>query len=135
VQTSLTSPLTRYYIPGAAKGGTRGTHFYTVLNTDRTNITNTGKERFANPNFGCDGVPNGFFCNEGTDSFVSPPLASAAGPTCLETEQKIYRVFRGDSARYSNDGNHRYLTNPSTFVYMVNDLGWANEGVAFCAKP
>jgi lysyl endopeptidase len=135
-QTTFTAPLTRYQIPGAAKAGTRVTHFYSVLNSDRSAITSTGKERFANPSFGCQGVPNGFFCNEGTDSFIAPPITSTGTqPTCLNSEQPIYRVFRKDSARYFNDGNHRYLTTPSMFVYMVNDLGWANEGVAFCAKP
>ena len=135
VISGFTSPLTRYFIPGAAKNGTRGTHFYTVLNSDRTLITNTGKERFASPSFGCSGVPNTFFCNEGTDSFIAPPLVSAGVNTCLASERKIYRTFRADSARYFNDGNHRYLTDAAMYDYMVNDLGWAGEGVAFCATP
>lgn len=133
--SSLTSPLTRYFIPGAAKSGTRGSHFYTVLNSDRAFLTSTGKERFANPSFGCDGVPNGYFCNEGTDSFIAPPLLSAGINTCLDSERKIYRVFRADSARYPNDVNHRYLTDATMYAYMVNDLGWAAEGVALCATP
>ena len=133
--SSLTAALTRYFIPGAAKAGTRGSHFYTVLNSDRAFLTSTGKERFANPSFGCDGVPNGYFCNEGTDSFIAPPLLSAGVNTCLDSERKIYRAFRADSARYFNDGNHRYLTDATMYAYMVNDLGWAAEGVAFCATP
>lgn len=135
VSSSATSSLTRYYIPGAAKGGARGSHFYTVLNADKSAITGTGKERFASPTAGCNGVPNGFFCNEGTDSYILPPIGAGASGTCQANEQKIYRTFRANSARYNDDGNHRYLTNPSMFSYMVNDLGWANEGVAFCAKP
>ena len=133
--STFTSPITRYFIPGAAKNGTRGSHFYTVLNSERTLITNTGKERFSSPSFGCSGVPNPLFCNEGTDSFVAPPLLSAGVNTCLDSERKIYRTFRADSARYFNDGNHRYLTDAAMYNYMVNDLGWAAEGVAFCAKP
>ena len=133
--SGFTAPITRYFIPGAAKSGTRGTHFYTVLNSDRTLITNTGKERFASPSFGCSGVPNTFFCNEGTDSYIAPPLVSAGVNTCLASERKIYRTFRADSARYFNDGNHRYVTDASMYDYMVNDLGWAAEGVAFCATP
>ena len=134
-QSTFTAPITRYQIPGAAKNFTRASHFYTVLAKDRSLITGTGKERIASPNFGCSGVPNGYFCNEGTDSFIAPPITTTAQPSCLATEQPIYRVFRADSTRYFNDGNHRYLTNPSMFVYMVNDQGWANEGIAFCAKP
>ena len=133
--SAFTAPITRYFIPGAAKNETRGSHFYTVLNSDRTLISNTGKERFASPSFGCSGVPNTFFCNEGTDSFVAPPLVSAGANTCLASERKIYRAFRADSARYFNDGNHRYLTDAKMYDYMVNDLGWAGEGVAFCATP
>ena len=135
VISGFTSPITRYYIPGAAKNGTRGSHFYTVLDSERRLISSTGKERFSSPSFGCSGVPNTFFCNEGTDSFVAPPLVSAGVNTCLASERKIYRTFRADSARYFNDGNHRYLTDDTMYAYMVNDLGWAAEGVAFCATP
>jgi len=134
-ESTYTSPVTRYFIPGAAKNGARGSHFYTVLNSERTLITNTGKERFSSPSFGCSGVPNTFFCNEGTDSFVAPPLVSAGVHTCLTNERKIYRTFRADSDRYTNDGNHRYVTDATMYDYMVNDLGWAAEGVAFCATP
>ena len=133
--STYTSPITRYFIPGAAKNGTRGSHFYTVLNSERTLITNTGMERFSSPSFGCSGVPNTFFCNEGTDSFVAPPIVAAGVNPCLASERKIYRTFRADSARYFNDGNHRYLTDATMYDYMVNDLGWAAEGVAFCATP
>lgn len=133
--SSFTAPITRYYIPGVAKNAARGSHFYTVLNSDRAFITNTGKERFFSPNFGCDGVPNTFFCNEGTDSFVAPPILSNNVNTCLDSERKIYRTFRGNSNRYFDDGNHRYLTDASMYSYMVNDLGWIAEGVAFCATP
>ncbi len=138
--SAFTAPITRYYIPGAAKNGARGSHFYTVLDSERTLITNTGTERFRHPTFGCDGVPNLYFCNEGTDSYVAPPLISSGTATCLDTERKIYRAFRADSSRYFNDGNHRYLPDDvnkqaSMYKYMVNDLGWAGEGVAFCATP
>ena len=80
-------------------------------------------------------MPNTFFCNEGTDSFVAPPIVAAGVNPCLASERKIYRTFRADSARYFNDGNHRYLTDATMYDYMVNDLGWAAEGVAFCATP
>ena len=128
--TSFTSSITRYYIPGAAKGGTRGSHFYTALNSEKSIISGTGKERFAP----CYDAPNTFFCNEGIDSFIAPPLVSAGLNTCLDSERKIYRVFRG-APRFVDDGNHRYLTDATMYNYMVNDLGWAAEGVAFCAKP
>lgn len=128
--SSLTSSITRYFIPGAAKGGTRGSHFYTALNSDKSAISATGKERFAP----CGSVPNGFFCNEGTDSYIASPIKTGNVSDCLPNEQKIYRVFRG-APRYVDDGNHRYVTNADIYNYMVGDLGWTGESVNFCAKP
>lgn len=128
--SSQTSSITRYYIPGAAKGGTRGSHFYTALNSDKSAISATGKERFAP----CDTVPNGFFCNEGTDSYIALPIKTANVAECLTGEKNISRVFRGPP-RYIDDGNHRYTTDADTYDYMVRDSGWIGEGVNFCAKP
>ena len=128
--SSITSSITRYYIPGAAKGGSRGSHFYTAVNSDKSAISGTGKERFAP----CDTVPNGFFCNEGTDSYIAQPIKTGNTVDCLSTEQKIYRVFRG-APRYVDDGNHRYVTNADIYNYMVGDLGWTGESINFCAKP
>ncbi len=128
--SSLTSSITRYFIPGAAKSGTRGSHFYTALNSDKSFISSTGKERFAP----CGSVPNGFFCNEGTDSYIASPIKTGNVSDCLPNEQKIYRVFRGEP-RYVDDGNHRYVTNADIYNYMVGDLGWTGESVNFCAKP
>lgn len=128
--SSLTSSITRYFIPGAAKGGTRGSHFYTAVNSDKSAISATGKERIAP----CDTVPNGFFCNEGTDSYIASPIKTGNVSDCLSNEQKIYRVFRG-APRYVDDGNHRYVTNADIYNYMVGDLGWTGESVNFCAKP
>ena len=126
-----TSSVTRYLIPGAAQGGTRPTHFYTALNADKTAITATGKERFAT---NCTGVPNGFFCNEGIDSYVALPIGTGASATCLGTEVPIYRVFRG-TPNFVDDANHRYLTNLGMYQYMVSDQGWTGEAINFCAKP
>lgn len=129
--SSSTSSVTRYLIPGAAQGGTRPTHFYTALNADKTAITATGKERFAT---NCTGVPNGFFCNEGIDSYVALPIGTGASATCIGTEVPIYRVFRG-TPNFVDDANHRYLTNLGMYQYMVNDQGWTGEAINFCAKP
>ena len=129
--SSQTSSITRYYIAGAAKNGTRGSHFYTALNSDRAAITATGKERTG---AGCSGMPNGYFCNEGIDSYVATPVLNGSLLTCLTGEVQIYRVFRG-APRFVDDGNHRYLNSSAMYSYMVNDLGWSGEGIAFCAKP
>ncbi len=128
--SSQTSSITRYYVPGAAKGGTRGSHFYTASNSDKSLISATGKERFAP----CTTVPNGFFCNEGTDSYIALPIKTANVAECLPGEKSISRVFRGPP-RYIDDANHRYTTDADTYDYMVRDLGWIGDGVNFCAKP
>jgi hypothetical protein len=128
--SSGTSSITRYFIPGAALGGTRGSHFYTSLTADKNAISATGRERF-DP---CGSLPNGWFCNEGIQSFVASPVGTGATATCLAGEQPIYRVFRGQP-RYVDNGNHRYLTSRAMYDYMVVDQGWTGENVNFCARP
>ena len=128
--SASTSSITRYFIAGAAKAGTRGSHFYTALNADRAAISATGQERFG---AACTGARN-TFCNEGIDSYVRQPIGTGASATCLSTERPIYRAFRG-APRFVDDGNHRYLTDPAMYGYMVNELGWNAEGIAFCALP
>ena len=129
--SSTTSSISRYFIAGAAKSGSRGSHFYTALNSDRATISASGLERFT---LNCQGIANGTFCNEGIDSYVAIPIGTGTGATCRVGEVPIYRVFRGPP-RYVDDGNHRYLTNTSMYIYMVNGLGWTAESINFCAKP
>lgn len=127
--SSTKSSMSRYFVPGVARGGLRGSHFYTALNTDKQLITNSGKERFA---ANCAGVPDGFFCNEGIDSYIALPIGPTTATACLSNEQKVFRVFR-DNPPFVDDANHRYLTNETMYNYMVADQRWRGEGVAFCA--
>ena len=129
--SSSTSSISRYFAAGAAKSGSRGSHFYTALNSDRAAITASGLERFT---VNCQGLPNGTFCNEGIDSYVAIPIGTGPSAQCRAGEVPIYRVFRG-APRYVDDGNHRYVTNASIYGYMVNELGWTGESINFCAKP
>ncbi len=127
--SSQTSSITRYFIAGAARNATRGSHFYTATNEDRAAITATGKERSG---AACSTMPNGYFCNEGIDSYVAAPIGTGTSRSCLSGEQPIYRTFRATPA---DDGNHRYLNSATMYNYMVSDQGWDGEGIAFCAKP
>jgi lysyl endopeptidase len=129
--TPSTNSLTRYFIPGAAKGGTRATHFYTALTSDKQLITGSGRERFGSA---CNGMPNGFFCNEGTDSYVAPPIGANASATCAAGERRIWRVFRG-TPNYVDDGNHRYVGSEGLYAYMTGELGWNGEFVNMCVRP
>lgn len=124
------SAISRYFIPGAARNGTRGSTFYTALMADKAAITNGGKERFSMNN--CVDVPDRFFCNEGIDSFIALPVGVGAVATCQSGQQPIWRAFR---SRPGDDGNHRYLTNQAMYDYMVNEMGWDGEFINFCAKP
>ena len=126
-----TASISRYFVAGAAKSGSRGSHFYTALNSDRATISASGLERFTQ---NCQGIANGTFCNEGIDSYVAIPTGTGTSAVCKTGEVPIYRVFRG-SPRYIDDGNHRYLNNASLYSYMVNGLGWSGESINFCAKP
>jgi hypothetical protein len=123
-----TNSLTRYYVPGVAQNAARGSHVYLLFNEDKQAITATGKERF---NANCAGVPNGYFCNEGTDSFIAPPIGSGPTATCAVGEVRVWRVFR---ARPTDDANHRYVTSAGLYDYMVGELGWNAEFVNMCAR-
>jgi Repeat of unknown function (DUF5648) len=129
VASPPTNSLTRYFLPGVARQAARGSHFYTALNGEKQGISSTGTERFA-PN--CDGIPNGWFCNEGTEGYVFPIIGSGLNATCAAGERKIWRVFRANPA---DDGNHRYVTSQGMYDYMVNQLGWSGENVNLCVRP
>ncbi len=126
-----TNSLTRYFIPGAAINQTRGGHFYTALNADKQLIANTGRERSGSA---CNSMPNGFFCNEGTDSYVAPPIGVGATAGCAAGERSIWRVFRGNS-RFPDDPNHRYVNSIGMYNYMIGEQGWDAEFVNMCARP
>lgn len=129
--SAQTSSLTRYFIPGAAKNGTRGSHFYTASNSEKQLVAGTGRERSGSA---CSGLPNTWFCNEGTDSYIALPVGTLAAASCFAGEKPIYRAFRG-APNFNDDGNHRYLSNAGMYDYMTRDLRWTPEYVAFCAKP
>lgn len=124
--SSTFSPLTRYFIPGAARNGARGSHFYTALDSERAVIRNTGKELFG---AACNGMPNQWFCNEGTDSYVGAPVSGG----CFSGEVAVVRLFRGEP-NYRDDGNHRYTADPRIRAYMRDELGWTDEGVRLCTR-
>lgn len=126
--TSGLSPLTRYFMRGAAVGSIwnkpRGSHFYIASDSERNEIRNTGKEI---PDSLCESYPIQYFCNEGTDSFVGLPVAGA----CFSNEIPVVRLFKGPP-RYVNDGNHRFVADPALRAFMRDELGWSDEGVKFC---
>ena len=115
-----TSGLTRYYFDKVAVNATRGSHFYTVLDSDRDTLA------ARNPtNSPAATLP--YF--EGNDSFAYPPVASGASGSCPVGTQTVYRVFRGN-AKFPDNPNHRFTTELALYQQFVK-LGWDAEGVNF----
>lgn len=113
--------LTRFYFDRVARGNTRGSHFYAVLDSDVAALNNLNPTQSTAP-----GLPQ----NEGIDSYVLVPLVSGVGGSCASGLLPVYRLFRGN-VRFPDDPNHRYTTAVATYNAFVA-LGWDGEGVSFC---
>ena len=114
-----TLPLERHYFDKVARGGSRGSHFFTALSSDQMALTN------LNPfNQQLDAKPY----LEGVEGYVIPKTAAG---NCAPGTLPIYRAFKG-VPRYVDDGNHRFSTSFAQHQDMVNRLGWTDEGVVFC---
>ena len=114
-------PLTRFYFDKVARGQSRGSHFYTALDTDRAVLRalNPGNTQAARLPF-----------DEGTNGYVTLPLVSGKGGSCAGALVPVYRAFRGN-ARFPDDPNHHFSTDVATHNVLVAD-GWDDEGVTFC---
>jgi len=110
----------RFYFDKIAKGGTRGSHFYTINTADVTALT------ALNPtNAAIAQKPQ----NEGVDSFAYRPNGSGVSATCAAGQVPVYRLFRG--SKFPDDPNHRFTTSLAVYNQFVAQ-NWDGEGVAFC---
>jgi hypothetical protein len=114
------APLERFFFANVARGGSRGSHFFSSLTGDRVvlaslNPTNADVERKP------------FL--EGIEGYTIPKLSSG---DCPALTQPVYRAFKGEP-RFVDDGNHRFSTSLSQHRDMVDRLGWVDEGIVFCA--
>ena len=117
-----TSGLARYYFDKVARASMRGSHFFTVLDSERTALA------ALNPsNSSAATLP----CYEGIDSFMNLPTVEGVGGSCPSGQQPVYRLFR-DSARFPDDPNHRFTTDTAIYQDFVA-RGWLGEGVKFCS--
>ena len=114
-------PITRFYFARIALGNTRGSHFYTLLDSDLQALAQQNPTQSAAP---------GFAQNEGVDSYAFSPLVPGVGGSCSGALQPVYRLFRG-AARFPDNPNHRFTTSIATYNSFVA-LGWDGEGVNFC---
>ena len=113
------SPLYRFYFDQVARSATRGSHFYTLIDSERAAL-----DALNPPNLGLPRIP----VNEYVDGFAS--AVDAAG-NCAASLQPVYRLFRGN-ARFPDDPNHRFTTKRALYDQFVA-AGWTGEGVRFCA--
>jgi len=113
--------ISRFYFDRVARGGTRGSHFYTLLDSDVAALVNLNPAQSTAPT-----LPQ----NEGVDSYGYLPLVSGAGGSCASGLLPVYRAFRG-GIRFPDDPNHRFTTNIVAYNSLVAQ-GWDGEGVAFC---
>ena len=105
--TAGTSPVCRFYgTPGAGPNS----HFYTANASECTAVK-------ADPGW----------TYEGLAFAIGTPDSSGA---CAGGQVPVYRNYNGRWQQ--NDSNHRYSADAGIYAQMVS-LGWAGEGVVFCA--
>ena len=120
-QQTGTLGLNRYYFDQIAVRNTRGSHFYTVAQSE--------KEVLASANPANASTPRLPF-NEGIDSYAFAPLVEGVGGSCVTGQVPVLRIFRGPT-RFPDNGNHRFTTDTAVYNSFVA-LGWDGEGVKFC---
>ena len=119
---SGTRGIERYYFSQVARGGSRGSHFYTLVDAEKNALQGLNPSNADVPR-----LPQ----SEGIDSFAFLPVIEGVGGTCAAGQSPVYRLFRGN-ARFPDDPNHRFTTNLTTYNIAVA-AGWDGEGVKFCA--
>ncbi len=113
--------ISRFYFDKIAKNQTRGSHFYTLVDSEKTALNALNPANQALPR-----LP----FNEGVDSYAFPPVVEGVGGNCTAAQTPVYRAFRGQ-ARFPDDPNHRFTTSLSLYNQLVAQ-GWDGEGVKMC---
>ena len=114
--------ISRYYFDQIANNQTRDSHFYTLVNSEKTALSE------LNPNN--QSLPRLPF-NEGIDSYAFAPVIEGVGGSCAAGQTPVYRLFRGQ-VRFPDDPNHRFTTSLALYNQFVA-TGWDGEGVKLCA--
>ena len=114
--------ISRYYFDQIANNQTRGSHFYTLVNSERTALSALNPNNLSLPR-----LP----FNEGIDSYAFAPFIEGVGGSCAAGQTPVYRLFRGQ-VRFPDDPNHRFTTSLALYNQFIA-LGWDGEGVKLCA--
>jgi len=119
---SGTQGISRFYFDQIAKNQTRGSHFYTLVNSEKSTLNTLNPTNQALPR-----LP----LNEGVDSYAFSPVVEGVGGSCAAGQTPVYRIFRGQT-RFPDDPNHRFTTSLALYNQLVAE-GWDGEGVKMCA--
>lgn len=114
--------INRYYFDQIAKDQTRGSHFYTLVDSEKTVLATLNPGNLPSPR-----LPY----SEGIDSYAFPPVIEGVGGSCAAGQTSVYRAFRGQT-RFPDDPNHRFTTSVTLYNQLVAQ-GWDGEGVKLCA--
>ena len=120
-QQTGTRSITRFYFDRVARSAARGSHFYTLLDSELITLANQNPSQSTAP---------GLAQNEGVDAYAIVPVVAGVGGSCDSGLLPVYRLFRG-AVRFPDDPNHRFTTSVSTYNALVAQ-GWDGEGVNFC---
>ncbi len=115
------SAINRYYFDQVAVKNSRGSHFYTLVPSEKDLLASLNPSNSQAPR-----LPY----NEGVDSFAFAPVVEGVGGSCAAGLTPVYRVFRGQ-VRFPDNPNHRFTTDSAIYNAFVA-LGWDGEGVKFC---
>ncbi len=113
--------INRYYFDQVAVNKSRGSHFYTLVQSEKDSLASLNPGNTQTPR-----LPY----NEGVDSYAFAPLIEGVGGSCAAGQTPVYRIFRGQ-ARFPDNPNHRFTTELAVYNSFVA-LGWDGEGVKFC---
>jgi len=117
-----TKGITRFYFDKVALNGARGSHFYTLVDSEKAALAQLNPGNAALPKLPFD---------EGIDSYAFLPAVEGVGGSCAAGQVPVFRLFRGN-VRFPDDPNHRFTTSTAIYNEFVA-LGWDGEGVKFCA--
>ena len=120
-QTGDAKAITRFYFDKVAVQGARGSHFYSLLDEEKTLLA------ALNPN---NATTAGLPLDEGIDSWAFLPSVTGSGGSCASGQRPVFRLFRGNT-RFPDDANHRFTVSAAIYNEYVA-LGWDGEGVRFC---
>lgn len=120
-QAAGLAPIRRFYFDQIAKSGSRGSHFYTLVAAEISQLL------ALNPS---NGLLPGKPYDEGVEAFAYAPSGSGAAASCGPLLRPVYRLFRGN-IRFPDNPNHRLTTDIALYNDLVA-LGWDGEGVKLC---